>query len=116
MEQYHRNYSICEDSEKYADQMKLCHLLLKRLIEEDYSTPYDDRNKPHLAWFRKKFEKSMSAKADENGMIRVISRNEPNAPDARWIIPAHNHETKQLQQDLDLLCETIRKNAQSWWD
>jgi hypothetical protein len=116
MSQFHAKHGITVGAPRYAEQMRTCYLILERLMKENYTTPYDERNKPHFEWFSKKFDRSMERKANENGCVTIIRRNEPDEPEARWIIPANEHEAKLIQQDIDLFCKIFSRHVQEWWD
>jgi len=116
MSRFHAKYGITMGAPKYAKQTKICYLLLKRLMEENYTTPYDKRNKPHFDWFSKKMKESFTKESDENGMICIVSHDESDEPDARWIIPASKHEAEMIQQDIDLFCKIFSRHVQEWWD
>jgi hypothetical protein len=103
-------------AEREANQMRVCRLLLQRLMKEDYTTPYDERNQPHFDWFRKKMEESFKKPPNEKGYITITAENEPDEPDGGWILLAHKHEEYLGQQDLNLLCSIINKHVKKWWD
>jgi len=115
MEKDFRRCSWHVGAEKQADQIKVCRLLCKRLKEEEYTTPYDDRNKPHNEWFRRKVEESFHAEPDEKGHIILVKQHEPDEPEGRWIFSQAEHENYMKQQDLDLLGKIIRKHSLGWW-
>jgi hypothetical protein len=80
MEKGFRKQGHCTNSEKDADNVKKCVLLLDRLIKDDY---IDYNN-----------EKGWTPK------IRLLLRK----------------EEEMINQDLDLLFKTIRKQIRAWWD
>jgi hypothetical protein len=118
MERLHSRYGHFGNSHKYSHQLKVCKNLCKRLKEDDYTSPYAERNKPHFEWFSELFDKSMNeeTESDENGMRLIMRHNEPDEPESRWIRPAYDHEDYLAKQDLELMCNIIRKHAQYWWD
>lgn len=80
MEEGFRTSGISVNSEKDARNIKICILLLDRLIKDDYSNDYK--------------------KAKKLGKIKEF-----------W-----EHEEMLINQDLDLLFKTMRKQIRSWWD
>jgi hypothetical protein len=116
MEHLFREHGNHVGADRTAHRLRICRCLCKRLAEEKYTTPYDERNKPHLDWVGKKIEESFHKEPNENGFITIIGHNEPDEPEDRWIRPRHEHEEKMIQQDIDLLCKIIQRHVRGWWD
>ncbi len=116
MENHFRYKGMHVGSERDANQMKVCRLLLQRLMEENYNTPYDERNKLHFDWFRLKMKKAFGEVPNEKGYFVILEGKESDEPDGRWILPASKHEDYLKKQDLNLLCSIINKYAVRWWD
>lgn len=116
MEDFFRYKGMHVGAEREANQMKVCRLLLQRLMEENYTTPYDERNQPHFDWFQKKMEEAFNKEPNGEGFIVIAEAYERDEPDARWIVPAHKHEKYLRKQDIDLLFRIITKHAEKWWD
>jgi len=94
MEHLHRHYGMCVDDEKYANQMRTCRILIKRLMDENY------------------FDYSLLPKT---GCFEDMLK--PLPPElSRKIMVEHKKEELQINQDLDLLFKTMRKHIQKWWD
>lgn len=116
MEKLFRKYGHSVNSEKDAHYIMICKNLCKRLADDEYTNPYEERNRLHHEWFSRKFEEAMNKEPNKNGFITVVRRHEPDEPDDRWILPAHEHEEYLANQDLELLCRLIRKHSRGWWD
>jgi len=116
MEHYHKKYGISANAENVAHELMVCKNLCKRLMEEKYTNPYEERNKPHFEWFHENFEKAMHSEPDENGLIMITKHDDPDEPDGRWILPAHHHEEYLAKQDVELLAKYMMRCMRGWWD
>lgn len=116
MENHFRKYGNHVGSEKSAHRMMVCKNLCTRLCENEYTTPYDERNKPHLEWFIEKMKAAFHKEPDKRGFITIVRRDEPDEPDNRWINPGVDHEEMLEQQDVDLLCRILSKHSRGWWN
>lgn len=100
MEHLHRHYGVCVDAEKYANQMRTCRLLIKRLMEDDYH-----RNTPEQDESWEKLDDLISY------LNRPMTRSQSKA-----IMEETKREGQMIEQDLDLLFKTMRKHIRKWWD
>lgn len=116
MEHFHRDHGITVSAPKNAHELMVCKNLCRRLMEDEYTSPYEKRNMPHFDWFSEKFEQSIQSESDENGFITIVDHYEPDEPDSRWILPAHGHEENLAKQDIELLTKLMRKYMRGWWD
>jgi len=116
MEKLFRKYGHLVSSDRNAHTTMICKNLCKRLADDDYTNPYEKRNRPHTEWFRKKLQEAMHRELDEKGCIVIVRHYKLDEPDSRWILPAHEHEVYLADQDLELLCKLIQKHSRGWWD
>jgi len=117
-EQYIRKYGIHLYAERDADNMKVCILLLDRLIEDNY----------HVMAFKRHDEKWGEANMtwpdyDAKPGYSILKIDRPNvntekekAQERKEFRTCSKHEGYLIQQDLDLLFKTMRKHIQAWWD
>ena len=111
---HYQDHGISSCADRHAKKMLIAAALCKRLQENDYTTPWDaeavqstnllwdymDSNKQeHAGWTRYSSE---GYKAD-----KVLERA------AGW---ARECREEMEEQDVQLLCELLRRNIRGWWD
>ena len=118
MEKLQREYGHCVNSNDYADQMRVCILLLERIIKGDYLSnalkPHEEKwgesyldfekipDRPGLNAAAWTVEKAITPK-------QIIQENKER-------MRLYNHVDNLEQQDLDMLFKNMRKQIQGWWD
>ena len=94
MEKLFRNEGHCVNSPKYAQEMRIARLLIKRIIADDYSDMAFD------------YVKTGENFMDFDFVIRpMVTRQKI------W-----EYGDRQKQQDLNYLCDYIKKHLFCWWD
>ena len=118
MENMQRKHGHSVTSEKYADQIKVAGLLLKRIIDDNYlenvMTPHEKK------WGKSEF---VFTPLPGNGNFSSLSIKVEKANTPEEIEQEHKermglyiHEANLKQQDLDLLFKHMRKYVEGWWD
>jgi hypothetical protein len=106
MEKGFVKYGIALDSEKVAKQIRTCHLLLKRLTDDEYG---------EMAF--KRYEEIYGDRSDllfkGDPLLHDESAREKRDKHFRRCI---EHEDMLRRQDLEYLCKMIRKHSLKWWD
>lgn len=105
-------------ADKTADQVKVCVLLLDRLIKDEY---HENAFKRHEEkWGEADF--NFEDIEDRPGMSQLLITR-PNVKDEKddenerkEFRRYSNHEQKLREQDLDMLFKIMRKHIQGWWD
>lgn len=126
MDQLQRKYGHCTNSDKIADQMRVCILLLERIIKGDYLM---NALKPHE---EKWGESRLDFKETSDETFRDIDGGEKLYKGAFTVEKAitpeeiiqENKERMRLykhvdnleKQDLDMLFKNIREQVGGWWD
>ena len=117
MERYLRKYGHSINSEKDADRIKTCTILLKRLLDDEY---HDMVFKKHnekwgelnFHWVETNDDKYSKLETERQNVVtekdKKMERNEYNN-----LIQVENN---LRQQDIEYLFETIKKYHQGWWD
>jgi|GEM_PF-1899794 len=96
MEKYFRNSKITIDSEKNADDIKRCILLLERIIKDEY----------HKEAYKEFYEKHPRERIEDLASL-TAPRPQPT--------PLLKVE-ELLESDLEELFTTIRREIRKWWD
>ena len=104
--------------DKEADNIKICILILDRIINDVYFEMVFDK---HAAkWGEPKLEFTDSEKYPDCKTIDVVYKNVKTEKDkeqeSKDFKRASNHERYLKQQDLDYLFKIMRKHIESWWD
>lgn len=117
MENLQRNHGCHVDNVKVADQIKVCKLLLKRLIDDNYlenATVNHDKKWGELSMFTREIEgsdcvsmhtKTTKDLTEKESEIERVERHR-----------LYKHSDNMKEQDLDMLFRIIRKRIQGWWD
>ena len=113
-----RNHDIHVHAERDADRMKLCVLLLDRLIKDDY---HEMAFKNHDKKWGDIELKTKPTKENPDLYSVDFHRDNIKTPEDREqerkeFNNAYEHEQYLIQQDLDLLFNTMRKHIREWWD
>ena len=87
--------------ERDAHKIKICVLLLDRLIKDDYFADKID-NQNSTEWLHED--------------LYLLHTPEENGRRGRLFKRAVKHEELLKNQDLDLLFKLLRKHVQKWWD
>jgi hypothetical protein len=117
-ENFIRNHGHHLNAEKDADRMKICILLLDRLIEDNYII---DATKPHdKKWGEGKFNFEPCEDEPELSKLNIIYENVKNAEDEKqqkkeYKIAAERANNSR-QNDLNHLFKIMNKYIEGWWD
>ena len=117
MEYLQRTYGHHVDNEKTADQIKICKLLLARLIEDDYlsnATKYHDEKWGELRLITKPIPGTEVCSVETETTKPLTEKEKERESKARMAL--YKHGDKMKEQDLDLLFKIMRKHIQGWWD
>ena len=100
-----------------ADQIKVCKILLQRLIDDDYisnATKYHDEKWGELELVTDHIPGtdlfSVKAKTDKP----LTEKEKKQEREER--MNKYKHADYMKEQDLDLLFHLMRKHIQGWWD
>lgn len=93
-------YAWTMDAPRHAHQLRICKNLCKRIMDDDYTSPYDKYIEDHLKEFVKNFLETMNTKSEFED----------------YIMAGYAHQDYMKQQDIDYLCMMIQKYVQEWWD
>jgi len=118
MEQLQRKYGISTNSKDYADQMKVCILLLERIIKSDYLM---NTLKPHEEkWGESKLDfDRIPDKPGLNTAVFTVEKAitpEQIKQENKERMKLYKHVDNLEKQDLDMLFKLMRKNIEGWWD
>ena len=98
------------DAPKLAHEMKVCKILLDRLIEDDYNREgYDTHDEK---WGELEFT------TDKTGRFTICrkNRNMNEELEQEEYKTVWEKEEELRKADIEMLFETIRNNLQKWWD
>jgi hypothetical protein len=118
MEKLHLEYGHTINAEKYAGEMRVCILLLERIIKDDYLMSC---LKPHE---KKWGELKMNFKPlqDDPELVSPVFTVEKAITKEEIIqenkerMRIYKHVDDLKKQDLDMLFKNIRKYVEGWWD
>lgn len=116
MEEHFRCHSHVANGPKDAKRMRLCALLLDRLIKNEYDTnSYQAVDKK---WGE--IELDFIDTGDDYGKVEIKREKVKNDEDdkicCKEVLNASEHARYLLKQDLDFLFDTMKKHIQTWWD
>lgn len=105
-------------AEKTADQIKLCVLLLDRLIKDEYHLHAHKRHDekwggPELQFYDLEDQPGYSGIDISHKNVKTKKDEELERKDFKR---ACNHQEQLIEQDLDMLFKTMRKHIRGWWD
>jgi hypothetical protein len=118
MEKLQREHGHHVDHIKTADEIKVCKLLLDRLIKDDYlmnvMEPHDKK------WGESEWN---FTPCEDNPEFSELHFTHPNANTEEEIelekkerIRLYKHSNNLRSQDLDMLFKLLRKQVEGWWD
>ena len=118
MEKSFRKHGCSVTSPQEADNMKLCVLLLDRLLKDEY---HEMTMKKHdEKWGEAELNCDPLEKNPDLYELRITHKNVKTEKDQeeerKMFKNAIEHEEYLKGQDLDLLFKTMRKYIQGWWD
>ena len=112
MEPFYRYNAMFLRSESEADRMKVCIMLLDRIIEDNYH---------EMAY--KKFDKKWGESEmlfNEDGSLNIAYENVKTEEDEKNknkdIKESHNKEEFLINQDIEYLFKILNKRIRFWWD
>lgn len=117
MEYLQRTYGHHVDNIKTADQIKVCKLLLARLIEDDYlmnATKYHEEKWGELELVTEEIPGTDLFSVKTKTGIPLTEKEKEIEQKLR--LDKYKHGDKMKEQDLDLLFKIMRKHIQGWWD
>lgn len=123
----HRKLSLAEKAlrngyhlyaDKTADNVKLCVLLLDRLIKDEY---HEIAFKQHKRkWGEADFQFKKLQDGTGNSLLNIVYPNVKNEKDKenerKDFLRSIKNSDELRNQDIDLLFETMKKHIQGWWD
>lgn len=116
MEKQFRTNGLAITSEDEAKKMKLCVLLLERLLADNYEENAE-------VDFRKRWgEPRMVTTPRDDEYVNVdivydtVKTPKDKEQNRREFLNYMQHADNMKKQDLELLFKTIEKNIQGWWD
>lgn len=117
MEYLQRKYGYAVDSNKIADQIKLCINLLDRILKDEYSDMVfkkHDKKWGKLQMVFKPLEDNpnFSELLKRENVITEEDKKQERKEFAKLI----QIEDNLKKQDIDLLFDTMKKYSQRWWD
>ena len=112
MEPFYRYDAMVLRREKEADRMKVCIMLLDRIIKDNYH---------EMAY--KKFDKKWGESEmlfNEDGSLNIAYENVKTEEDEKNknkdIKESHNKEEFLINQDIEYLFKILNKRIRFWWD
>ena len=112
MEPFYRYDAMVLRREKEADRMKVCIMLLDRIIKEEYN---------EMAF--KKFEETWGESEmlfNDNGSLNIVYENVKTEEDEKNknkdIKESHSNEEFLINQDIEYLFKILNKRIRLWWD
>jgi len=112
MERCLREHGHSIDSEKDANSIQECIVILKRLIKDDYVA--EDWVQMHKKWGEFEFQDT------ENGHTKLalsgVKTEEDEEEYSADIKNCCKHEESMVQKDLNDLFENMKLNIRRWWD
>lgn len=116
MEYNFRNYAHIADADKVADELKVCQLLLDRLIKDEY---YGKAYKWHdERWGKAEFNwepiDSEYSKLDIKRKFVITDKDEKQ--ERKEYMRLYNHEGMLRKQDIEFLFHIITRKILGWWD
>lgn len=116
MEKYYRKYGISANSEKTANQIKICVDLLGRLLEDEYGNTVFKKHEEKWGDLDFSFE---PYKNDLHKCLITrpnIKTEEDEKLERKQSKRLHEHESYLIKQDVDYLFKIMKKHIQTWWD
>lgn len=115
-ERHIRKHDNHTDAQKIARKMRLCVLLLERLMKDDYNDlAFYFHNKK---WGEPEF--NLIDVDDEYKKLDITHENvntkEEEEQHFKEYKRCSEHEDMLREQDLDMLFKLMRKHIQTWWD
>ena len=118
MERYHLTHSHIKDGDVVAFKIKICKLLIGRILEDDYcKVQYENHDK---RWGKAEFNfspvldrpdlESLSINRD-----KVISKQEHKQSNKEFRLIS-KHENYMRKQDIRYLFYLMNKHIEGWWD
>jgi len=118
MEKYHRKYGHSVNSEKTADEIKLCVNLLDRLIEDNYDEMVFKKH--NEKWGESHFHWDECKDKEGYCSLRItrdnVKTDKDKKQEAKEFTQCHKHEENLKKQDIEYLFKTMNKYIQGWWD
>lgn len=114
-EKHIRKYSHHLYRERDADQIRLCILLLKRLLKDDYHENvfmYHDKKwgQPNIKWIE---DKNLAQLSITRENVKTEKEKKQEMKEFRRL---SEKVQKQRKQDVDFLFNYVKKHIEGWWD
>ena len=118
MEKLHRKYGHCVNSEKMADQIKVCVNLLDRLIKDEYyEMTFKNHEKKwgeaHFNWDNCEDKKGYCSLRIERDNVKTDEDKKQERKQFRRLCKI---EANLRKQDVEYLFKIMEKHIQGWWD
>lgn len=117
MEKFIREDGIHVKNKRDAHKIKVCVLLLERMIEDvyhdhAYENHYKKWGDPHIKFLECEYEDCHEIKFE----YKNVKTEEDEKQKFKEFRRCMKHERYLTQQDLDLLFKMMNKHITSWWD
>ncbi len=117
MEQKFRKYGISVTAKKDADKMKICKLLLDRLVKDEY---YENVFKYHHKKWGEPELKWIDMEDSEYSSLEINHKNVVTEEDKKIERKEYKNlmhrEVALRKQDINYLFKILSKNILQWWD
>ena len=104
--------AVTASAKNKSKEIRVCRLLVDRILLNDYNTPFDDRDAPRFQRFAEAFEKSMH---DESTDELILDREDTPLEEKVYKYKI-DHIDYMEKQDIEMLLQLIAKQVTGWWD
>ena len=117
MEKNFRSYGHHTNADKDADKMKICVLLVKRIIDDNYHEMASKQHRenwgePNFNWIDTEHPDLVELKITYDS----VKNDKDKAQERREFKTAIEQEHFLREQDIEMLFKLIKKHIQTWWD
>lgn len=117
MEKNFRSYGHHTKADKDADKMKICALLAKRIMDDNYFEMASKQHRekwgePNMDWIDIDNSELVELKITYDGVITEKDKEQ----ERKEFKTAIEQENYLREQDIKMLFNLIHKNIQTWWD
>lgn len=114
-DRYDSKWAHLQNADKRAKQMRICAALLKRLQDNDYTTPWDKEFHDYVDrhWNYIERNEEVLANGDSVYSDEGFQRTRREELVSKW----YRNRTKEMEdQDLNLLLKIFKTHLKGWWD
>ena len=109
---YLKKDGISLDNEKNIKRMRVCAMILNRLIKDDYIINVYKNHDKKWGDLNLSFDKDGYVDISRPNVITEDDKKQEEKENAKLV----NKETYMKKQDLDYLFDIIKKHILKWWD